>query len=143
MYGKSDTACEQQKAEPCQEAPKIVAHGGEHSVDGVAGRAGEVIAVHTVLVCGVADDRFDGRSAPHLALDRLGHAAFLALIIRVAVIDLRVCVSPSLWRFAFLKQFVKMFDEIQSAYFKIGEMRMDRIRVDHPEGIQNAQQEQL
>ena len=39
---------------------------------------GEVVAVHAVAVLDVADDRFDGGPAFHLALDGRGDAAFLA-----------------------------------------------------------------
>src|ERR1700716_179776 len=73
-----DPDCGQQNAEPGHEAAEVVASGGKHGVDGVAGLAGEVIAAHSVFGFGVADERLNRRSAPHLAFDRIGHPALLA-----------------------------------------------------------------
>ena len=57
---------------------EVVAGGGEDGVDGVALAVSEVVAVHTVLVLDVADDRFDCRPAPQLSFDRRRYAALLA-----------------------------------------------------------------
>jgi hypothetical protein len=40
--------------------------------------AGEIVSAHAVLGLGVADDRFDRRSAAEFALDGFGDAASLA-----------------------------------------------------------------
>jgi hypothetical protein len=47
---------EQQKPQPCEEAAKVVAGGGEHGVDGLAAGMGKVIAAHAVVFLEVADD---------------------------------------------------------------------------------------
>jgi hypothetical protein len=44
------------KPQPCEEAAKVVAGGGEHGVDGVAAGMGEVISAHAVVLLEVADD---------------------------------------------------------------------------------------
>src|SRR5438552_1331789 len=60
----------QKPSEPAQEEAKVVAGGGEHSIDAVAVAPLQIIAAHAVLGLGMADDRFDGGAAPHLATDR-------------------------------------------------------------------------
>src|SRR2546423_15335115 len=65
-------------SEPAQEEAKVVAGGGEHSIDAVAVASLEIIAAHAVLGLGMADDRFDGGAAPHLATDRFRDPAHLA-----------------------------------------------------------------
>jgi hypothetical protein len=49
------------KPQPCAQAAKVLAGGGEHGVDGVAAGVGKVIAAHAVVFLEVADDGFDGR----------------------------------------------------------------------------------
>src|SRR5947207_4669028 len=68
----------QKPPEPAQEEAKVVADGGEHSIDAVAVAPLEIIAAHAVLGLGMADDRFDGGAAPHLATDRFRDPAHLA-----------------------------------------------------------------
>src|SRR2546423_15267705 len=68
----------QKPSEPAQEEAKVVAGGGEHSIDAVAVASLEIIAAHAVLGLGMADDRFDGGAAPHLATDRFRDPAHLA-----------------------------------------------------------------
>ncbi len=50
---------------------------GAHGVDRIAGLPGKVIAVHSVVGFGVADDRLDGWSSPQRAFDLLGDAPLL------------------------------------------------------------------
>ena len=66
------------KPQPCEEAAKAVAGGGEHGVDGVAAGMGEVIAAHVVVLLEVADDRFNGGPPFEFALDLRREAALLA-----------------------------------------------------------------
>src|SRR5205814_2287664 len=68
----------QKPSEPAQEEAKVVAGGGEHSIDAVAVASLQIIAAHAVLGLGMADDRFDGGAAPHLATDRFRDPAHLA-----------------------------------------------------------------
>src|SRR5256714_5154750 len=68
----------QKPSEPAQEEAKVVAGGGEHSIDAVAVAPLQIIAPHAVLGLGMADDRFDGGAAPHLATDRFRDPAHLA-----------------------------------------------------------------
>jgi superfamily I DNA/RNA helicase len=70
---ESDPDCGEQKTEPGQETAEIVAGGGKHGVDGIAGLAGEIVAAHSVFGFGMADDRLNCRSSPPLALDRLAY----------------------------------------------------------------------
>ena len=67
----------QQKTEPADEAAEVVTDGGENGVVEVAVAVGEIVAVHSVLVLGMADDGFDGGAASHLSLDLRGHPALL------------------------------------------------------------------
>src|SRR5450631_3880486 len=53
----------QEYPEPADQAPEVVADGGEDSIVGVAVTTGEVVAVHSMFVLGMADDRFDGGAA--------------------------------------------------------------------------------
>jgi len=55
--------------EPCEEAAKVVAGGGEHGVDGVAAGVGKVIAAHAVMFLEMADDGLNGGTPVELALD--------------------------------------------------------------------------
>ena len=66
------------KPQPCEEAAKAVAGGGEHGVDGVAAGMGEVIAAHVVVLLEVADDGLDGGPPFEFALDLRREAALLA-----------------------------------------------------------------
>jgi hypothetical protein len=66
------------KPQPCEEAAKVVAGGGEHGVDGVAAGMGEVIAAHVVVLLEVADDGLDGGPPLEFALDLRREAALLA-----------------------------------------------------------------
>ena len=43
--------------------------GGEHGVDGVGHRVGEIVAAHAVVVFEMADERLDGGVAFELAFD--------------------------------------------------------------------------
>ncbi len=54
---ESDPDCGQQEAEPGQQAAEVVAGGGEHGVDRIAGLPGKAIAVHSVVGFGVASAR--------------------------------------------------------------------------------------
>ena len=67
----------QQKRQPCEEAPEVIADGSEHGVDRVARRMGEIIAAHAMLGFHVADDRLNGGPSPQLAFDVLGDVALL------------------------------------------------------------------
>jgi len=67
-----------QKTEPSHQAADIVAHGGEDGVDCIAGLAGEIVAAHSVAGFGMADERLNRRSAPHLLFDWAGYATLLA-----------------------------------------------------------------
>lgn len=49
-----------EKSHPLSEVP---GSGGEHEVDGVSGKAFEVVAGHAVVMFEVSDDWFDGASA--------------------------------------------------------------------------------
>src|SRR5215470_16220584 len=48
------------KPQPCKQATKVVAGGGEQGADGVAAGVGKVIAADAVVVLEVADHGFDG-----------------------------------------------------------------------------------
>jgi hypothetical protein len=56
---------------------EVVADGGEHGVDGVAGAVSEMIAAHAVLGLEMSDHRLDGGTSPELAFD-LGRDATLS-----------------------------------------------------------------
>jgi len=56
---------------------EVIADGGEHGVDGIAGAVSEMIAAHTVLGLEVTDHRFDGGPSPELAFDLRPDAALL------------------------------------------------------------------
>ena len=58
---------------PARRPAEVVADGGEHGIDRVAGQACEMIAAYSVFGLGMADDRLDRRPSSHLALDRWGH----------------------------------------------------------------------
>jgi hypothetical protein len=60
----------QQRAEPAEETAEVVADGGKHGVVGIAVLEPEIVAFHAVLGLEMADDRLDGGSAAHGALDR-------------------------------------------------------------------------
>src|SRR5216684_7273504 len=68
----------QKSLQPAQEEAEVVAGGGQDRIAAVAVAALEIIAAHAAFGLGVADDRFDGGAALHLAADRSGHAADLA-----------------------------------------------------------------
>jgi hypothetical protein len=70
--------CGQQESQPFEQASEVVSGGGEDGVGGVAVGSGEVISAHAVLGLGVADDRFDRRSAAEFTFDGVGDAASLA-----------------------------------------------------------------
>lgn len=76
--GKSDQDSEQQKSQPRDEAAEVVTGGGEYGVDGVAGRVGEMIAPHAVIVLEMTYYRLDGSTAFERAFDLIGDAALLA-----------------------------------------------------------------
>src|SRR6202040_1346629 len=65
-------------AQPAQEEAEVVAGCGEHGIDAIAVAPFEIIAAHTVLGLGMADDWFDGGSPPHLAANGFGDALNLA-----------------------------------------------------------------
>jgi len=50
------------KPDPFEDEAEVVAGSGEDGVDGIAVAVGEVIAVHTVTVLEVTDDRCQRRS---------------------------------------------------------------------------------
>jgi len=56
---------------------EVIADGGKHSVDGIAGAVSEMIAAHTVLGLEVTDHRFDGGPPLELAFDLRRDAALL------------------------------------------------------------------
>jgi hypothetical protein len=58
--GQARSGSNQQKPQPREQAAKVVAGGGKHSVDGVAAGMGKVIAAHAVVLIEVADDGLDG-----------------------------------------------------------------------------------
>src|SRR5207249_5474265 len=66
---KRNQDSEQQKPQPCEEAAKVVAGGGEHGVDGIAAGMGKVISAHAVVFLEVADDGLDGGPPFEFALD--------------------------------------------------------------------------
>lgn len=78
MRCESGPDCGQQKTEPRQEAAEVVADGGKHDVDCIAGLAGKIVATHSVARFGMADERLNRRSAPDLSFDCVGHPALLA-----------------------------------------------------------------
>ena len=57
---------------------EVVADGGEHGVDGVAGAVSEVIASHAVLGLEVSDHGLDRSTALELAFDLRCNATLLA-----------------------------------------------------------------
>ena len=59
----------QKRDQPGDEQPQIVTGGNEERVDGVAGGAGEMIALEQAIGLGVTDNRFDSVSPFQLALD--------------------------------------------------------------------------
>src|SRR5262249_58208625 len=65
------------KPQPCEEAAKVVAGGGEHGVDGVAAGMGEVIAAHAVVFLEVAADGLNGGTPFEFGLDLRRDAALL------------------------------------------------------------------
>ena len=69
----------QQKPQPLDKPPEVVALGGQHGVDGVAFTMGEEVAAHAMVLLGVADHGFDGGAALELAFDGFRDAPFLAL----------------------------------------------------------------
>ena len=70
----------QKPLEPAQEQTEVIAGSGEHGIDAVAVAVLEIIAPHPVLGLDMAYDRLDRGAAAHLAADRGGDAAYLALI---------------------------------------------------------------
>jgi hypothetical protein len=60
------------------EAAEVVAGGGEHGVDGIATRMGEIVAAHAVIIFEMPDHRLDGGAALELTLDLRGDATLLA-----------------------------------------------------------------
>src|SRR5947208_16976265 len=68
----------QKPRQPAQEEAEVVAGCGEHGIDAIAVAPFEIIAAHTVLGLGMADDWFDGGSPPHLAANGFGDALNLA-----------------------------------------------------------------
>lgn len=68
----------QEKPEPCEDEPEVEPDGGEEGVGVVAGVALEEVSAEMAVSLHVSDHRFDGGSAPELALDDAVHAAFLA-----------------------------------------------------------------
>ena len=69
---------EPKSLDPLENEAEIVADCCEDGVDGITLFVGEVVAVHSVFVFEVTDDRFDRCPSPHLAFDCRCHAAFLA-----------------------------------------------------------------
>src|ERR1700739_4744506 len=74
---EGDQETEQQKPQPAEEEAEGVAGCGETRVDGIALAVPEIVAAHAVLGFEMADDRFDGGTPAHLALDLWCHAPFL------------------------------------------------------------------
>src|SRR5438270_10899403 len=68
----------QKPRQPAQEEAEVVASRGEHGIDPIALAPLQIIAAHTVLGLGMADDWFDGGSPPHLAANGFGNAPNLA-----------------------------------------------------------------
>jgi hypothetical protein len=75
---EGDQDSEQQKPQPLDEAAEVVAGGGEHDIDGIAARVGEIVAAHAVVIFEMSDHRLDGGAALELALDLRGDATLLA-----------------------------------------------------------------
>ena len=57
-------------SQPGDEKAQVVPGGDQDGVDGIAGSAGQVIALEQAIRLGMADDRLDGISSPQLAVDR-------------------------------------------------------------------------
>ena len=78
---------------------EVEAGGSEEGFDAVAVTALEIVSAHAVLGLGVADDRFDCRSAAELAFDGLCDAASLArdidleAMVRRRVVAARRCAA--------------------------------------------------
>jgi hypothetical protein len=69
----------QEKSEPGEDAPEVVAAGSEDSVDGIAFTVCEEVAAHVVILPAMADHRLDGGAGFELPPERVRDAAFLAL----------------------------------------------------------------
>jgi hypothetical protein len=76
MRGDQDP--KQQKPQPSDEAAEVVAGGGEHGVDGITARVGEIVAAQAVILFEMPDHRLDGGAALELALDLRSDATLLA-----------------------------------------------------------------
>ena len=63
---------------PLEDQAEVVANCGKDWVDGIAFGVGEVIAVHAVARFDMANHRFNGRAAFHLAFDGGCDPSFLA-----------------------------------------------------------------
>jgi hypothetical protein len=68
----------QQKAQPSEETPEVVAGGGEDGVSGIAGAVPEVIAAHSMFGLEMADDGLDRRAPAQLTFDLGRHPPLLA-----------------------------------------------------------------
>lgn len=60
----------QKRGQPGDEQPQIVPGGDQDGIDGIAGRAREVIALEQSIALGVANDWLNGVSSPQFAFDR-------------------------------------------------------------------------
>ncbi len=69
----------QQKPQPLDKPPEVMALGSEHGVDGAAFAMGEEVAAHAMVFFARADRRLDSGAAPELALDGFCDAPFPAL----------------------------------------------------------------
>ena len=67
----------QQEPQPPDQKAEVVADGGEHGGDGVAGAVSKMIAAHAVLGLEMADHWLDGGPSPELAFDLRRDAALL------------------------------------------------------------------
>ena len=56
-------------SQPCDEQAHVMSGGDQDSVDGVAGRAGQVIALEQSIALSMANDRLDGIAPTLLPLD--------------------------------------------------------------------------
>ena len=69
---------------------EVIADGGEHGVDGIAGAVSEMIAAHAVLGLEMADHRFDGGAPLEFAFDLGRDAALLTCGKKPHIGDFRV-----------------------------------------------------
>ena len=68
----------QKEPQPPEQEAEVVADGGEHGIDGVAGAVSEVIASHAVFGLKMSDHGLDGGASLELAFDLRCDATLLA-----------------------------------------------------------------